>query len=126
MQTVESKDSTKVIRERLRGKIDNLRDRISSSHKETMRSIPENFQIPINKISQCSDANQAIDTVRVHSRDGSKSIDGSGLELDDYIDTFDHVAQRRSNADNKDNRDIIIGLNHRNESVRSANTYQSK
>lgn len=86
IRTTESRDSTKVIRERLKNKIDTLRDRISNSHKDTVRSIQEKLNVPLNKISLTYDNNNAgIDTVRIHSRDGSKSIEGSGLELDDYV-----------------------------------------
>lgn len=133
VKTVESKDSTKVIRERLKNKIDNLRERISNSHKETLRSIPENFNVPLNRISQCSDRNQnAIDTMRVHSRDGSKSIEGSGLELDEYVEQYeDPQTQIRVNQFDKignfsSKYDTFNSISHHNESIHSANTFQSR
>lgn len=86
LKTNESMDSTKLIRERLKNKIDVLRDRISSSHKDTVSSIQDRLSVPIDNMQLNNDQhNVCIDTMRIHSRDGSKSIKGSGLELDDYV-----------------------------------------
>jgi tetratricopeptide (TPR) repeat protein len=133
VKTVESKDSTKVIRERLKNKIDNLRERISNSHKETLRSIPENLNFPLNRISQWSERQQQpIDTMRVHSRDGSKSIEGSGLELDEYVEQYDDpqtqikVNQFKRMEKFSGKYDTFNSINHHNESMHSANTFQSK
>ena len=86
-KTTESRESTQIIRERLKDKIDTLRERISSSHKNnTKRSIQERLHVPLQSLPPRSDSKNAnIETMRVHSRDGSKSIEGSGLELDHYV-----------------------------------------
>ena len=84
----ESKESTTAIRERLKNKINSLREKISSSQNNTIRSVQENLRVPINRLNQNYNTNkQPIETVRVHSRDGSKSIEGSGLEIDEFVNS---------------------------------------
>jgi hypothetical protein len=116
----------------LKNKIDNLRDRISNSHKDTIRGIQEKLNVPLNKISHTyDDNNNGIETVRIHSRDGSKSIEGSGLELDDYINinSWEDRKHHRSNhveVPQSSKFGSCNTISYHGESIRSTNTLQSK
>lgn len=132
LKTVESKDSTKTIRDRLKNKIDALREKISNSHKDTMRSIQDKLSVPINRIADHNDKEQHIDTTRVYSRDGSKFIEGSGLELDDYVASCDDINSiRKTNhfdrlGHQSSKYETFNSMSNHQESVRSANTFQSR
>ena len=65
--------------------------------------------------------------MRVHSRDGSKSIDGSGLELDDYVslDGNKYNNNDKGGAVSSKYETFNTELHH-GESVKSANTRNSR
>ena len=128
----ESKESTTAIRERLKNKINNLRDKINTSQNNTIRSDQDNFRVPMNKISQKSDTNKhPVETMRVHSRDGSKSIEGSWLELDEFVNSWDdRIKDKNGYLDRIVNisskKDTFNTVSYQGESGRSANTFHSK
>ena len=128
----ESKESTTAIRERLKNKINSLREKISSSQNNTIRSVQENLRVPINRLNQNYNTNkQPIETVRVHSRDGSKSIEGSGLEIDEFVNSWDDRIHGKNvyldkYANFSSKHDTFNTVSYQGESVRSANTFQSK
>ena len=127
----QSKESTQVIRERLKNKIESLREKLSSSHNDTIRSTQERFNIPVGKfIMHPERSSMNIDTMRVHSRDGSKSIEGSGLELDEYVSLEDpHLEQKYSYVDKgvpiSSKYETFNTGSHHEESMKSGNTYSS-
>ena len=134
-KTTESRESTQIIRERLRDKIDTLRERISSNHKNnTKRSIQERLHAPLQSLPPRSDSKNAnIETMRVHSRDGSKSIEGSGLELDHYVSGQSSLKDLQEENKNYGNtyhqlnkNDTLYSASKQWESIKSFNTYQSK
>ena len=129
---MDSKESTTAIRERLKNKINNLREKINTSQNNTIRSVQENLKVPVDKMNQNYDAiRQPVETMRIHSRDGSKSIEGSGLELDEFVNSWDDKVQFKNGCLDKivnisSKHDTFNTVSYQGESVRSANTFQSK
>lgn len=129
----ESKESTVAIRERLKNKINSLREKISSSQNNTIRSIQDNLRVPIGKLGQNFNSNnQPIETVRIHSREASKSIDGSAVEIDEFTNSCDDRTRGMNGyLDEKyaifsSKNDTFNTVSYQGESVRSGNTFQSK
>lgn len=125
-------ESTQVIRDRLKCKIETLRSKLSSSHHDTIRSTQDKLNVQLARIPQHNKdkMSQNIETMRIHSRDGSKSIEGSGLELDDYVSLEDHKQDKYSYVEKADHLsskyETYNTIDHQFESHPSHNSLNSK